>query len=162
MEILMRRGAASRPVVLQRGAPVPAFEMPGSDGETWSEAKLRGRAFVLTFYPKDETAGCIKQVCALRDAWEDLRGKDVLVFGVSRDSIEDHKAFVANRNLPYVLLTDATGAAHKAFDVGRTFLGTTNRVSYLVGKDGRVAQVYGSNLRPESHAAKMLEAANAL
>lgn len=145
-------------VVLKPGAVVPDFEMPGSDGESWSDVKLRGRRFVLTFYPRDETAGCVAQVCALRDVWEDFRGADVLVFGVSRDTEESHRAFAANRKLPYTLLTDATGAAHKAFDVGRTF-GVTNRVSYLVGADGRIRDAYKSNLRPEAHARKMLDAA---
>lgn len=148
-------------MALDVGASVPAFALPGSDGQEWSAEKLRGRAYVLTFYPKDETAGCVAQVCALRDAWEEFRGKDVLVFGVSRDSLESHREFVANRKLPYTLLTDDSGAAHKAFDVGRMF-GVTNRVSYLVGKDGRIVAAYRSNLRPEAHAAKMVEAAKAL
>lgn len=145
-------------MALAVGAQAPPFEMPGSDGNDWSASKLAGRRYVVTFYPQDETAGCVAQVCALRDVWEDFRGKDVLVFGVSRDSIESHRAFVANRKLPYVLLTDATGQWHKAFDVGRTF-GVTNRVSYLVGADGKIAAAYASNLRPEAHAKRMLEAA---
>lgn len=148
-------------MALNVGDEVPHFSMPGSDGKEWTSIGLRGRAYVLTFYPQNETAGCIAQVCALRDVWEDFRGKDVLVFGVSRDSIDSHKAFVANRNLPYVLLTDATGQVHKAFDVGRMF-GVTNRVSYLVNKDGRVAAAYSSNLRPQAHAEKMVEAVKAL
>lgn len=150
-------------MALPVGTPAPAFSLPGSDGQDWStDTLLAGKAYVLTFYPKDETAGCVAQVCALRDVWEGFRGKDVLVFGVSRDSIESHKAFVANRSLPYVLLTDATGQMHKAFDVGRNFLGVTNRVSYLVGADGRVAAVHESNLRPSEHAEKMLKAAKGL
>lgn len=144
-------------MALQKGDRAPPFSMAGSDGEEWSAEKLRGRRYVITFYPKDETAGCVKQVCALRDVWEDFRGMDVLVFGVSRDSVEDHKAFIANRKLPYVLLTDATGAIHKAFDVGRRF-GVTNRVSYLIDGEGRISEAYASNLRPATHAAKMLDA----
>lgn len=145
-------------MALKEGQKAPAWTMPGSDDEEWSDAKLLGRAYIVTFYPQDETAGCIAQVCAIRDVWEDLRTTDVLVFGVSRDSVETHKAFVANRKLPYTLLTDKTGQVHKAFDVGRTF-GVTNRVSYLVGPDGTIRAAYASNLRPEAHAAKMLEAA---
>lgn len=149
-------------MALAIGTAAPAFQAPGSDGVERSRESLLGRAYVLTFYPKDETAGCVAQVCALRDAWEDFRGRDVLVFGVSRDSIESHKEFVANRKLPYVLLTDATGQMHKAFDVGRNFLGVTNRVSYLVDRKGTIAAVYESNLRPAEHAERMLAAARAL
>ncbi len=150
--------APVRRVALSAGATVPPFDMPGSDGEAWSDAKLRGRRFVLTFYPQDETAGCVAQVCALRDVWEDFRGLDVLVFGVSRDSLASHKAFVANRKLPYTLLTDDNGQYHKAFDVGRTF-GVTNRVSYLVDATGTIVESYQSNLQPAAHARKMIEAA---
>jgi peroxiredoxin Q/BCP len=146
---------------LRVGLQSPEFDVAGSDGRSYSDVILKGRAYVVTFYPKDETAGCIAQVCAMRDVWEDFRGMDIPVFGVSRDSIEDHKSFVAKRKLPYVLLTDATGAMHKAFDVGRMF-GVTNRVSYLVDRDGKIAEVYASNMRPEAHAAKMVEAARAL
>ena len=149
-------------MALRIGQPAPAFRVPGSDGVEYSRESLLGRSYVVTFYPKDETAGCVAQVCALRDVWEDFRGKDVLVFGVSRDSIESHKEFVANRKLPYVLLTDADGQMHKAFDVGRTFLGVTNRVSYLVDRAGSIAAVYESNLRPGEHAERMLAAAKAL
>ncbi|HUR69826.1 MAG TPA: peroxiredoxin [Candidatus Thermoplasmatota archaeon] len=148
-------------MALEIGAIAPDFRLPGSDGKEHSPASLRGRPYVLTFYPKDETAGCVAQVCALRDVWEDFRHMDVAVFGVSRDSVEDHQAFVANRKLPYSLLTDASGAMHKAFDVGRTF-GVTNRVSYLVDAAGTIRAAYASNLRPEQHAARMLAAAKAL
>ncbi|HVM44661.1 MAG TPA: peroxiredoxin [Candidatus Thermoplasmatota archaeon] len=147
--------------MLDVGATAPPFRMPGSDGREWSGSDLAGAPYVLTFYPKDETPGCVAQVCALRDAWEGFRARGVQVFGVSRDGVEEHRAFVANRKLPYTLLSDATGAHHKAFDVGRTF-GVTNRVSYLVGPDGRILATYKSNLRPEAHAEKMLAAVRGL
>lgn len=148
-------------MTLRPGDKVPAFRAPGSDGQEHSAASLQGKATVITFYPKDETAGCVKQVCALRDVWQDLQEAGVTVLGVSRDTIESHKEFVAHRKLPYTLLSDATGDIHKAFDVGRTF-GVTNRVSYLIGPDSVVRAAYKSNLRPEAHAAKMLDAARAL
>lgn len=149
-------------MALKVGQQAPAWTMPGSDGEEWSDARLRGSPYVFTFYPQDETAGCVAQVCALRDVWEDFRHSGTVVFGVSRDSIESHKEFVSKRKLPYTLLTDASGQVHKAFDVGRNFLKVTNRVSYLVDKDGKIAAAYESNLRPEEHSARMLEAAKAL
>lgn len=149
-------------MALRVGDSVPDFSMPGSDGDEHSSAKLLGRPYIVTFYPKDETLNCIRQVCALRDAWDDLQPTGVAVFGVSRDDVDTHKAFVAHRKLPYALLTDASGKAHKAFDVGRNFYKATNRVSYLVGRDGKIAAVYESNLFPQKHAEKMLEAARAL
>lgn len=143
--------------MLPSGVDAPDFEAPAPDGRAWRLADLRGRAFVLTFYPKDETAGCIRQVCAYRDVWSEFEGAGVLVFGVSRDDADSHRTFAANRSLPYTLLTDATGEMHKAYDVGRTF-GVTNRVSYLVGPDGRIQETYKGNLSPQAHAQRMLAA----
>jgi peroxiredoxin Q/BCP len=148
-------------VVLPAGTAAPAFEAPDAEGKTWGLDALRGRPFVLTFYPKDETAGCVKQTCAFRDVWSDFRDADVEVFGVSRDDAESHSSFATNRRLPYRLLTDASGQMHKAYDVGRTF-GATNRVSYLVDAQGRIAEAYKGNLSPEAHAERMLTAARAL
>ena len=147
-------------MALAPGSPAPDFHATDEKGRVWNLAALRGKPFVLTFYPQDETAGCIKQVCAFRDVWQDFADAGILVFGVSRDDAASHETFVANRKLPYGLLTDASGAMHKAYDIGRVF-GVTRRVSYLVGEDGRIAEAYQSNIRPEAHAAKMLRAVRA-
>lgn len=143
--------------MLPSGIEAPEFEAPDAEGRVWRLADLRGRPFILTFYPKDETAGCIRQVCAYRDVWSELHAAGVLVFGVSRDDADSHRAFAANRGLPYTLLSDATGEVHKRYDVGRTF-GITNRVSYLVGADGRILETYKGNLSPQAHAQRMLAA----
>lgn len=149
-------------MALAVGARVPPFSLAGSDGRTWSDEELRGRAYVLTFYPKDETPGCTAQACAFRDAWEDFAGSGVLVFGVSRDPVESHRSFAKNQKLPYVLLADEKAQLHKALDVGRSLLGGANRVSYLVDRDGVIRSVYESNILFGAHAERMLEAARAL
>jgi peroxiredoxin Q/BCP len=149
----------SRP--LRVGEVAPAFEAPDATGRAWRSADLQGRAFVLYFYPKDETPGCIVEACAYRDAWEDFRAAGVLVLGVSRDDLETHRRFVEHRKLPFALLSDGNGRMHDAY--GATMLGgLPRRVSYLVGTDGRVAAVFDSHLRPEAHAMKMLGAAREL
>lgn len=147
--------------MLAKGVPAPAFEAADAEGKAWTLAVLRGRPFVLTFYPKDETAGCVKQACAFRDVWAGFVETGVEVFGVSRDDAESHGAFAANRRLPYRLLTDETGQMHKAYDVGRTF-GATNRVSYLIDAEGRIAEAFKANLSPGAHAERMLAAARGL
>lgn len=149
-------------MALPVGARMPSFSLPGSDGRTWTDEALRGRAYVLTFYPKDETPGCTAQACAFRDAWEDFRGSDVLVFGVSRDSVESHHSFVRSSQLPYVLLADESGQFHKALDIGRNMFGGANRVSYLVDKEGVIRSVFEDNLRFGAHAERMLDAASGL
>ncbi|MEA3199591.1 MAG: thioredoxin-dependent peroxiredoxin [Thermoplasmata archaeon] len=146
---------------LRVGDPLPAFAAQEADGRTWTERDVAGRAFVLYFYPKDETPGCIVEACAYRDAWDDFQAAGVLVIGVSRDDLDAHRRFVAHRMLPFTLLSDGEGAMHDAF--GATMLGgLPRRVSYLFGPDGRVAAVFDSHLRPEAHAHKMLDAARHL
>jgi len=149
-------------MALSVGSRVPAFSLPGSDGQTWSDESLRGRRYVLTFYPKDETPGCTAQACAFRDAWSGFEKLGVLVFGVSRDSLESHRSFVGNQKLPYVLLSDEKAALHKALDVGKSLFGGANRVSYLVDEQGLIRAVYESNILFGAHSEKMLEAAQAL
>lgn len=146
---------------LRVGDPLPAFRASDQDGRTWTDESLRGRPFVLYFYPKDETPGCIAQGCAYRDAWADFERLGVPVLGVSRDSPESHRAFAQRRRLPFPLLADEDGALHRAFRA-RILFALPRRISYLVSADGRIAQAFESHLHPEAHAEEMLEAAKHL
>ena len=146
---------------LRPGEAVPPFEARDADGRAWSDASLRGQAYVLFFYPADETPGCIREACAYRDAWSGFEALDVKVLGVSRDDAASHRAFAAGRRLPYPLLLDPEERLHEAFGAF-LFGGLPRRVSYLVDANGRVAGAYDSQLRPEAHARRMLEAARAL
>lgn len=154
---LLRRMAKA----LAAGDEAPPFSAMGSDGRLHTLADYAGRAFVVYFYPADETPGCVAQACAIRDAWDDFRALDLPVLGVSRDSVERHRGFVESRRLPFVLLADRDGSMHR--DYGATMLGgLVRRVSYLVDAQGRIAAAFDSHLRPAAHAAKMLAAANSL
>jgi peroxiredoxin Q/BCP len=146
------------PRPLRVGEPAPAFDAPDAEGRPWSRDALKGRAYALFFYPKDDTPGCVVEACAYRDAWSGFQEGGILVLGVSRDDAESHRRFAAQRRLPFPLLTDASGRMHEAF--GATMLGgLPRRVSYLVDAEGRVAAAFDSHLRPEAHAMKMLAAA---
>jgi peroxiredoxin Q/BCP len=143
------------------GDRAPEFTALDQHGKPRSSAEWDGRAFVMYFYPKDETPGCIAQGCAFRDAWEDFQGTGVDVVGVSQDSPESHAAFAKRRRLPYTLLADEKGTMHRAYKV--MLLGLfARRVSYLIDGAGRVAAVYESNTEPRSHIERMIEAARVL
>lgn len=149
------------PRPLRPGEPVPPFAAPDETGRVRTDGEMRGRSYVLYFYPADETPGCTAEACAIRDAWREFEALGLAVLGVSRDSVESHAAFVRNRRLPYSLLSDRGGRMHR--DFGALMFGSLpRRVSYLVAADGRVAAVYDSHLRPAVHAEKMLEAARAM
>lgn len=146
---------------LRVGDAVPDFSAADAEGRTWTRADLAGRAFVLYFYPADETPGCVVEACGYRDAWDEFQAMGLPVLGVSRDSPDAHRAFAASRRLPFPLLSDPEGRMHDAF--GAWVLGRLpRRVSYLVGADGRVAAVFDAQLRPGSHPARMLVAARSL
>ena len=148
------------PTPLAAGAPAPPFTLPGRSGIPVSLADFAGKGHVLVyFYPKDDTPGCTKEACSLRDGFADLRAAGVTVLGISPDDTDSHAAFAAKYSLPFELLTDADHAVHEAYGVwGTTPWGTgTLRTSFLVGPDGRVVRVFEA-VDVEAHAQQVLEA----
>ena len=133
------------------GSPAPDFTLPVTggeyaDGAMVSSQSLLGQAYVLYFYPKDDTPGCTTQACALRDAWKSLPGNP-LVFGVSTDSIRSHQKFIQKHQLSFPLLADEDKTLVEAYGVwveksmyGKTYFGT-QRSTFVIGPDGRISAV---------------------
>jgi peroxiredoxin Q/BCP len=152
------------PAALTAGSTAPDFTLPARSGKTISLHDFAGRKDVLIyFYPKDDTPGCTRESCSLRDGWADLGKAGIEVLGISRDDAASHNAFAAKYNLPFELLTDADHAVHEkygawgqnpnpAWGVGPL------RKSFLVGKDGRVRHVF-DKVDTEHHADQVLRAA---
>jgi len=115
---------------------------------------------VVYFYPKDETPGCTKEACALRDAWNKFTDKHVGIIGVSRDTEQSHREFVKKHELPFPLSSDEDGKIALSYGVKST-LGMTERVSFLVSRDGKVMKVW-PKVDPAVHADEVLGAADAL
>jgi peroxiredoxin Q/BCP len=148
---------------LEAGDPAPAFEMSADDGSVVSSASLAGSRYVLYFYPKDDTPGCIAQACGLRDSWSRVAETGVQVFGVSPDSVKSHVKFREKYGLPYRLLSDTGHAAAEAFGVwiekhfaGRTYFGN-ERTTFVIGPDGRIERVL-PQVKPAAHVDQLLEA----
>src|SRR5450830_1408374 len=133
---------ASTPV--SAGSPAPDFSLPARSGKTISLRDYRGSKDVLIyFYPKDDTPGCTRESCSLRDSWGELQGAGIEVLGISRDDSASHNAFAAKYNLPFELLTDADHAVHEAYGAwgqnpNPAWGVGPLRKSFLVGKDGRL------------------------
>ena len=145
---------------LAAGAPAPQFTLPGRSGNTVSLSDFAGKGCVLVyFYPKDDTPGCTKEACSLRDGFAPLREAGVTVLGISPDGADSHNAFAEKYSLPFELLTDADHAVHEAYGVwGPTPWGVgTVRTSFLVGPDGKILQVF-DKVDVENHAQQVLEA----
>ena len=154
------------PVALAPGSPAPQFSLPGKSGHHVSLGDFAGKNVVLVyFYPKDDTPGCTKEACSLRDGWSALQAAGVAVLGISRDGADSHAAFVAKYNLPFELLTDADHAVHEAYGAwGQNpnpiwGIGPL-RKSFLVGKNGNILHVF-TKVDTEHHAEQVLKALGA-
>ena len=150
----------SRP---ELGQMAPDFELSSDDGASVRLSGLRGRPVVLYFYPKDDTPGCTRQACGIRDAYADFKKAGAIVFGVSPDGADSHGKFKSKYEIPFTLLADtehkvaeAYGAWGEKKNYGKTYFGIL-RTTFLIGPDGNVAKVFKS-VKPDTHAEKVLAA----
>lgn len=111
----------------QVGQSAPAIDLPDGNGERWQLSQMRGKTVVLLFYPGDETPICTKQLCSVRDNWEQYQQAGAEVVGINSDSMEKHRRFAANHQLPLRLLSDAGGEVTKAYKMD-SFIGTKRGV----------------------------------
>jgi thioredoxin-dependent peroxiredoxin len=148
--------------MLTAGATAPDVQAKTKAGEPTSLTALLPtlRGVVVYFYPKDETPGCTKEACALRDSWAKFEAKHIGIIGVSRDTEASHREFVKKHDLPFPLSSDEDGKIAQSYGVKST-LGMTERVSFLVSKDGKVAKVW-PKVDPAIHADEVLAAADSL
>ena len=149
------------------GEAAPDFTMPASGGRTVSLAGLKGRPFLLYFYPKADTPGCTKQACGMQEALPQLGGLGLTVIGVSPDKLPPIEKFAQKFGLEFPLASDEDHAVAEAYGVwveksmyGRKYMGM-ERSSFLVGADGKVRKVWRKVKVPD-HAAAVIEAAKAL
>jgi peroxiredoxin Q/BCP len=142
--------------LLPEGMSAPEFEATAHDGTRVVLSALRGRDVVLYFYPMDDTSGCTKQACDFRDAWARLQDAGVAVFGVSTQGNASHAEFARKYHLPFPLLPDDQRELARKYHVPLT-LGLAHRVTYLIGKDGRIKRVW-EKVTPVGHAAEILAA----
>jgi len=149
------------------GEVAPEFDLPDQEGRKHSLADYRGRYVLLYFYPKDDTPGCTKEACAIRDADPDFSALDAVVLGVSADSVKSHKKFAQKYGLTFPLLADEDRTVVNAYGVwgrkkfmGREYDGIF-RTSFLIDPAGKIAKVY-EGVKPDAHAAQVLADLRAL
>lgn len=128
--------------VPKSGQVAPSVAGLNQDGEKWSLADERGKSAVLLyFYPRDDTPGCTKEACGLRDRMGDLQKDGIKVVGVSFDTAESHRKFRAKYNLNFPLLVDTEGKIADAFGVRMPDKPMARRVSFLIDKAGKIVHV---------------------
>ena len=143
------------------GVAAPDFTLTDQNGNTHTLSAHRGSWVLIYFYPKDNTPGCTKQACVIRDSWSEFKKFNCTVFGISTDSEKSHKKFEEKFELPFTLLADTEKEVVRAYDVwapkkfmGREFLGTL-RTSFLIDPEGNIAKIY-EKVKPEIHAEEVL------
>ena len=118
------------------GAVAPDFALPDADGKTWRLSDHRGKVVVLLFYPGDETPICTRQMCSVRDRWEDYAATGAEVIGISTDSVDSHKAFAEHHELPLRLLSDAERKVADLYGANSLVPGKVARSVFVIDGDG--------------------------
>jgi len=122
----------------QVGATAPEFTLKDGNGEDWRLSDKRGKVVVLLFYPGDETPICTRQMCSVRDRWEDYATTGAEVVGVSTDSVESHKKFAEHHELPLRLLSDASGEVANLYGAHSLIPGKVARSVFVIDAKGTI------------------------
>jgi peroxiredoxin Q/BCP len=149
------------------GQPAPDFTLPASGGRTVSLATLKGKPFVLYFYPKADTPGCTTEACAFEEALPQLGHTGAMIIGVSKDSIKAIEKFAAKYNLTFPLASDpetkvieAYGAWQEKSMYGKKYMGI-ERSTVLVDAKGKIAKIW-PKVKIAGHAAEVSQAVKEL
>ena len=143
------------------GVIAPSFKLADQNGKMHTLSDYKEKWVLLYFYPKDNTPGCTKQACAIRDEFPSFKKLNCTVFGISIDSEASHKKFETKFELPFTLLADTEKKMVNAYGVwspkklaGREYFGIL-RTSFLINPEGKIAKVY-EKVKPELHAEEVL------
>ena len=122
------------------GDPAPDFSLPDENGKMHSLSQYRGQKIVVYFYPKDDTPGCTKEACGIRDEFSSFVDNQIVVFGISYDNASSHRKFKKKFDLPFHLLSDEDKSVSKLYGADGTFF--PSRKTYLIDEDGKLLKIY--------------------
>ncbi len=147
---------------LKEGDTAPAFDLPDQNGKRHKLEDYRGKWVVLYFYPKDMTPGCTVEACNFRDSFSAFSDLDVVILGVSKDSIETHADFSKMYELPFPILSDLNSTVCENYGVwkerstsGKKFMGI-NRSTFIIDPTGKIAKIY-DKVDVKEHAQELLD-----
>lgn len=147
--------------MLEIGTQAPAFTLKDQDGNTVSLSDFAGKRVVVYFYPRDNTPGCTRQACAFAQNFDGFRSRDVVVIGISKDSVASHLKFAQKYEIPFILLSDPELQAIQAYDVwqekklyGKVSMGVV-RTTYVIDPQGNIEKVM-PKVKPDTNAADIL------
>ena len=153
----------SEDFMLQVGQRPKDFMLNDAYGTTHQLSKYKGQKVVIYFYPKDGTPACTDQACAFRDGYDEFKKKNIVVIGISRDSVLSHKKFVQKHQLPFILLSDEGLNIAEQFGVkieksmfGKTYF-TNTRTTFVLNEEGIITHVY-EKASPLENASQIINA----
>ncbi len=148
------------------GDPAPPFSGPTLDGHL-GLSDFAGKKLAVYFYPKDNTPGCTKQACSLRDSYGELKSAGISIVGISGDSLDSHRKFSEKYTLPFPLISDPDKKIHEAFGTwglkkrfGKEYLGT-KRQTFLIDESGMIVDIIGKP-NTKDHGREVMERFEAL
>ena len=147
--------------MLETGTKAPDFSLPDQNGSTVRLSDFQGKKVVLYFYSKDNTPGCTRQACAFAASYEQFKTQNVIVIGISKDSVASHLKFAQKHDLPFILLSDPELQAIQAYGVwqekklyGKVSMGVV-RTTYIIDEQGTIEKVM-PKVKPDTNAAEIL------
>ena len=147
--------------MLETGTKAPDFGLPDQNGSTVRLSDFQGKKVVLYFYSKDNTPGCTRQACAFAASYEQFKTQNVIVIGISKDSVASHLKFSQKHDLPFILLSDPELQAIQAYGVwqekklyGKVSMGVV-RTTYIINEQGIIEKVM-PKVKPDTNAAEIL------
>ena len=148
--------------MLEVGQKAPAFSLQDKNGNMVSLSDFAGKKVVLYFYPKDNTPGCTRQACAFAQSYDGFKQEDVVVIGISKDSVASHLKFAEKFDLPFILLSDPELQAIQSYDVwqekklyGKVSMGVV-RTTYIIDQSGNIELVM-PKVKPDTNASDILD-----
>ena len=148
--------------MISEGELVPKFELEDADGKLVKSSELKGKKYVVYFYPRDFTPGCTTEADEFSKDYSKFKQAGVEVVGISKDDVKSHRKFCDKMNIPYILLADVNTDVCKKFGVwgkkkfmGREFMGI-NRRTFLINEKGKIIKVV-PKVRPAGHSKEVLD-----
>ena len=149
--------------MLTTGEPVPDFALKDAEGKIVKKSDLKGKKYVVYFYPKDFTPGCTTEAAEFARDYKKFKSAGIEIIGVSKDDVDSHKKFGEKMKVPFILLSDTEAELAKKFGVwgkkefmGREYMGV-NRSTFLINEKGKIFKVF-EKVKPAGHAQEVLEA----
>lgn len=149
--------------MLNEGDIAPDFTTKDQNGNAVKLSDFKGKRVVLYFYPKDDTPGCTKEACSLRDSFDVFEEKGIKILGVSTDNEKSHQKFITKYNLPFDLLADTEKEIVEAYGVwgeknmyGKKYFGI-NRTTFLIDENGKIIKIF-KKVKVDEHADEVLQA----